>query len=56
MKTITKHHIDGEFVESHGHEVMDIVNPTNRKVIAPVTLSDEEDARRAIGIREGALS
>jgi aldehyde dehydrogenase (NAD+) len=33
MKTITKH-IDGAFVEPHGHEVMDIINPTNRKVIA----------------------
>ncbi len=39
MKTITKHYIDGEFVESHGLEVMDIVNPANGKVIAHVTLS-----------------
>ena len=43
MKTITTHYIDGEFVESHGHEVMDIINPTNRKPIAQVTLADEED-------------
>jgi len=39
MKTITKHYIDGAFVESHGREVMDIINPTNRKVIAQVTLA-----------------
>jgi hypothetical protein len=38
IKTITKHYIDGEFVESHGREVMDIIKPTNGKVIAHVTL------------------
>src|ERR1700677_5258356 len=48
LKTITTHYIDGAFVESHGREVMDIINPTNRQVIARVTLADEEDARRAI--------
>ena len=26
MQTITKHHIDGAFVESHGREVMDSIN------------------------------
>ena len=26
MKTITKHYIDGAFVESHGREVMDSIN------------------------------
>ena len=34
MNTITKHYIDGAFVESHGRELMDIINPTNRTVIA----------------------
>jgi aldehyde dehydrogenase (NAD+) len=48
MKTITKHYIDGAFVESHGREVIDITRPTDRKVIARVTLGDEEDTRRAI--------
>jgi acyl-CoA reductase-like NAD-dependent aldehyde dehydrogenase len=33
MKSITQHYIDGTFVESHGREVMDIINPTNGKVI-----------------------
>src|SRR5580658_6451743 len=56
MKTITKHYIDGEFVESHGREVMDIVNPTNGKVIAQVTLADEEDARRAIAAAKRAFA
>src|SRR4029077_12447355 len=48
IKTITKQYIDGAFVESHGRELMDIINPTNGEVIAHVTLADEEDARRAI--------
>jgi len=34
---------------------MDIVNPTNRKVIAHVTLADEEDARRAIAAAKEAF-
>jgi len=32
MQTITKHYINGAFVESHGHEVMDIVRPTDGQV------------------------
>jgi C4-dicarboxylate-specific signal transduction histidine kinase len=48
IKTITAHFIDGAFVESRGREVMDIIKPTNGKVIARVTLGDEEDTRRAI--------
>jgi aldehyde dehydrogenase (NAD+) len=48
MRTITTHYIDGAFVESHGQEVMDIIRPADREVIAQVTLGDEEDARRAI--------
>jgi hypothetical protein len=47
VKTITKHYINGAYAESHGREVMDIVNPTNGKAIARVTLADEENARRA---------
>ena len=47
-KTITNHYIDGGFVESHGREVMDLIRPTDRKVIGRVTLGDEEDTRRAI--------
>ncbi len=56
MKTITKHYIDGTFVESHGREVMDIVRPTDRKVIARVTLGDEEDTRRAIAAAKRAYA
>jgi aldehyde dehydrogenase (NAD+) len=56
MKTITKHYIDGAFVESHGREVMESINPSNRKVIANVTLGDEEDARRAIAAAKRAFA
>lgn len=55
MRTITRHYIDGAFVDSHGREIMDIVNPTNGRVIAQVTLADEEDARRAIAAAKRAF-
>jgi aldehyde dehydrogenase (NAD+) len=56
IKTITTHYIDGALVESHGREVMDIIQPTNGKVIARVTLGDEEDTRRAIAAARRAFS
>src|ERR1700676_748797 len=56
IKTITTHYIDGAFVESHGREVIDIIKPTNRKVIARVTLGDEEDTRRAIAAAKRAFA
>src|SRR4029077_8026976 len=48
MRTITKQYIDGAFVDSHGREVMDIINPASGQVIAQATMADEEDARHAI--------
>ncbi len=56
IKTLTKHYIDGAFVESHGREVIDIINPTNGNLIARATLADEEDARRAIGAAKRAFA
>src|ERR1700678_1807953 len=56
METITKHYIDEAFVECHGRQVMDIVNPTNGEVIAHVPLADEEDARRAIAAAKRAFA
>jgi aldehyde dehydrogenase (NAD+) len=56
MKTLTTHYIDGEFVESHGREVMDIISPTTGKTIAKVTLGDEEDTKRAIATAKRALA
>ena len=56
MNAITKHYIDGAFVESHGTEVMDIVKPTNGRVIGRVTLADEEDTKRAIAAAKNAFA
>jgi aldehyde dehydrogenase (NAD+) len=55
IKTITTHYIDGAFVESHGQEVMDLIRPTDAKVIARVTLGDQEDTRRAIAAARRAF-
>ena len=54
IKTLTTHYIDGAFVESHGRDI-DTVKPTNGKVIALVTLADEEDTRRAIDAAKRAI-
>ena len=56
IRTITTHYIDGAFVESHGREAMDVIKPTNRKVIAKATLGDEEDTRRAIAAAKRAFT
>ena len=56
MNTITKHYIDGGFVESHGREVMDIIKPTNATIIGKVTLGDEEDTRCAIAAAKRAFA
>ena len=56
IKTITTHYIDGALVEAHGHEVMDILKPTNGQVIGRVTLGDEEDTRRAIAAAKRAFT
>src|SRR6476646_4583939 len=56
MKTITKHYIDGAFVESHGRETMDIISPTSGKLIGRVRLADVEDTRRAIAAAKSAFA
>jgi acyl-CoA reductase-like NAD-dependent aldehyde dehydrogenase len=55
MKAITKHYIDGAFVESHGRKVMESINPTNQQALGSVMLGDEEDARRAIAAANRAF-
>jgi aldehyde dehydrogenase (NAD+) len=55
IKTLTTHYIDGAFVESHGRETMDIINPTTVKLIGRVTLGDQEDTRRAIAAARSAF-
>jgi aldehyde dehydrogenase (NAD+) len=55
MKAITKHYIDGAFVESHGRNVMESINPTNQQVLGSVMLGDEQDAQRAIAAAKRAF-
>src|SRR3984957_671106 len=56
IKALTTHYIDGAFVESHGRQVMDIIKPTNGKLIGRATLADEEDTRRAIAAAKRAFA
>src|SRR6476659_592100 len=56
IKTITTHYIDGAFVESHGREVINIIRPTDRQVIARVTLADETDMQNAIAAAKRAFA
>jgi aldehyde dehydrogenase (NAD+) len=56
ITSVTTHYIDGAFVESHGRQIIDIINPTRGHVIARVTMADEEDTRRAIAAAERAFS
>jgi aldehyde dehydrogenase (NAD+) len=56
VKTLTTHYIDGEFVESHGREVVNIIRPTDGQLIGRVTLADEEDTRRAIAAAKRAFA
>ena len=56
IKTLTTHYIDGAFVELHGRQVIDTIKPTNGKVIARVTLADEEDTRCAIAAAKRAFA
>jgi aldehyde dehydrogenase (NAD+) len=56
VKTIMTHYIDGAFVPSHGREVMDMIGPTDRRVIACVAMADEEDTRRAVTAAQRAFA
>lgn len=48
MRILDKHYINGKFVESKGNDILDLVNPSNKKVIGQLVLGSEEDARDAI--------
>ena len=56
IKSITTDYIEGTFVESHGRQVTDIIRPTDERLIARVTLADEEDTRRAIAAARRACA
>lgn len=56
MKILSKHYINGKFVESKGQELQDLINPANREVIAKLKLGNEEDARDAIKAAKDSFS
>jgi len=55
MRHITTHYIDGTFVESHGREVLESIDPATGKVAGDLLLADEVDTRRAIAAAKRAL-
>lgn len=48
MKYFTKQYINGQFVESHGVEQFDLINPSTGELRGKVTLGDEVDVQLAI--------
>src|SRR5262245_23304736 len=55
MQTVTQHFINGELVESHGRDVVEVLNPTNNEPIGRVTMGDAVDAERAIAAAKAAF-
>lgn len=48
MLQFNRFYVDGAFVEPHGHDQLDLVDPSTETIRARVTLGDREDARRAV--------
>ena len=48
VRAFDRAYIKGQFVTPHGTQVIDLVNPTNNRVIGKVTMADEIDTRQAI--------
>src|SRR5579863_3644954 len=56
VRAFNRAYINGQFVTPHGTQAVDLVNPTNNKVIGKVTMADETDTRRAIAAAKEAFS
>src|SRR6201997_621004 len=56
VRAFDRAYINGQFVTPHGTQVVDLVNPTDNKVIGKVTMADEIDARKAIGAAKEAFN
>ena len=56
VKAFDRAYINGQFVTPHGTQVVDLVNPTDNKVIGKVTMADEIDTRKAIGAAKEAFN
>ena len=56
VKAFDRAYINGQFVTPHGTQVVDLVNPTDNKVIGKVTMADEIDTRHAIAAAKEAFN
>ncbi|AKT42718.1 aldehyde dehydrogenase family protein [Chondromyces crocatus] len=56
MKRIHQIYVNGRFVDPHGTETMQLVNPSTREVLGVVTLGDEHDTRDAIAAAKTAYA
>jgi hypothetical protein len=56
VRAFDRAYINGQFVTPHGTQVVDLVNPTDNKVIGKVTMADEIDTRKAIGAAKEAFN
>src|SRR5579871_5575556 len=56
VRAFDRAYINGHFVTPHGTQVVDLVNPTNNRVIGKVTMADEIDTRRAIAAAKEAFN
>src|SRR3981189_3640930 len=56
VRAFDRAYINGQFVTPHGTQVVDLVNPTDNKIIGKVTMADEIDTRKAIGAAKEAFN
>src|ERR1700683_1589650 len=56
VRAFDRAYINGKFVTPHGTQVVDLVNPTNNRVIGKVTMADEIDTRQAIAAAKEAFN
>src|SRR5438876_8112908 len=54
VRAFDRAYINGQFDTPPGTQVVDLVNPTDNKVIGKVTMADEIDTRKAIGAAKAA--
>src|SRR5271168_3201086 len=55
VRAFNRAYINGKFITPHGTQVIDLVNPTNNKVIGRVTMADEIDTQNAIAAAKEAF-
>ncbi len=55
MRDLTKHFINGQWVDSHGKARLDVINPATEKPFAVITLGDDTDVDRAVKAARAAF-